>query len=190
MTVRNSLGQFVKGAHWREPQAFRDGDWLRREYIANRRSAAEIAAQFGVTAAAVLFWLRRHGIMRRTVAAARAVKHWGPDGESNPMFGKRGAQDPNWKGGISPARQSFYSTFEWKGVARAVWERDGGDCQRCGNGPEGSRSIAIHHIVSFRVKVLRAELSNLVLLCTPCHRWVHSPRNSAGEFVQKGGAVR
>ena len=44
-----------------------------------------------------------------------------------------------------------------------------------------------------RVKSERANPANLVLLCAPCHRFVHSKNNAEGEFLamklEKGGTA-
>jgi hypothetical protein len=170
-----------------------DAAWLQREYVEKQRSTGEIAREAGMTEANVIFFLRKHGIKRRSISEARAVKHWGSDGEKNPMFGKRGAETPSWKGGVTPDRQAFYSSPEWIEAAKAVWKRDNGECQRCrvkaNDVPRGY--FHIHHIVSFAVKALRAEQSNLVLLCTACHRWAHSKKNVdrlfLAESAERGG---
>ena len=41
----------------------------------------------------------------------------------------------------------------------------------------------IHHVVSFADKELRAEPSNLVLLCEACHQFVHSRENLTREYL-------
>src|SRR5690606_25201612 len=103
------------------------------------------------------------------------------------MKGRRGAATTNWKGGITAARQAFYATPEWKAAVKAVWKRDNATCQRCGKHKSPNRQLAfdIHHIVSFAVVELRAEISNLVLLCEPCHYWVHGNENTNGQFIQE-----
>lgn len=170
-----------------------DPTWLQREYVEKQRSTGEIGRELGMTEANVIFFLRKHGIKRRTMSEARAVKHWGADGEKNPMFGKRGAEAPSWKGGVTPERQGFYTSDEWKAVAKTIWKRDRGICQRCHKKAQDDPGHAfhIHHIVSFAVRELRSEASNLVLLCTQCHRWVHSKKNAdrlfLGEWTEKGG---
>lgn len=181
---RSPKTEFKPGEHWRKPQLFRDADWLRHEYVDLERSAGDIAKQFGVTDAAVMFWLRKHGIPRRSISEARALKHWGSSGEDNPMFGKRGAEVPNWKGGITADRQAFYASLEWAECVKEIWKRDRGTCQRCGVRANKHGNFHIHHIVSFKVKELRAETSNLILLCPDCHRWVHSKANVDHEFVK------
>jgi hypothetical protein len=183
--MTRNRGQFQPGQHWRPVQAFRERDWLLREYVEKQRSTGEIAAEFGVTDGAILFWLNRHGIPRRSIAEVRRVKHWSMDGAKNGMYGKRGAEVPSWKGGITPERQAFYSSLEWKAAVRAVQERDQNICQRCGVQVTGRRRPHIHHIVRFAVVALRVELSNLVTLCTACHGFVHSRANVAREFVRE-----
>lgn len=106
------------------------------------------------------------------------------------MNGRRGSMCPNWKGGATPLRQAFYASEEWVSVLKLVWARDDATCQRCKkhNIAEGMRgTFHVHHVVSFSVESLRAELSNLVLLCRPCHLWVHSKKNTNKEFIKELG---
>jgi hypothetical protein len=184
---RSPATEFKPGQHWRKPQAFRDKDWLEREYVQNRRSCGDIAREFGVTDESVIYWLRKHDIPRRSVAEARAVKHWGSPGPANGMYGKRGAQVPNWQGGISPLRQAFYSSGDWKRAARIVGARDKGICRRCGKGPLGRWDSHIHHVIPFGIESCRADPDNLVTLCRECHAFVHSKANVDREFIEEGG---
>lgn len=120
--VKNS-GQFKKGQHWREHVVFREKDWLIENYVLKKRSTGEIAQEFGVTDAAILFWLRKHSIQRRTVSEARDIKHWVAVGPDNPMWNKRGELHPSWRGGVTADRQAFYASQEWKSACSAVWKR-------------------------------------------------------------------
>ena len=91
-------------------------------------------------------------------------------------------QNPNWNGGSTPERQEFYRTPEWKAAVTAVWRRDDATCQCCGLDwrtvdRAATETFHIHHVVSFAVRELRAVVDNLVLLCRPCHLWVHSNAN-------------
>jgi len=183
--MRRKNGQFEKGDHWRTAQAFREAEWLRQNYTVLRRSTGDIGREFGVTDAAVLFWLRRHGIKRRTVSEARKEKHWGLEGSDNPMWNRRGELNPTWQGGVSPQRQAFYASVEWRRACSAVWKRDDARCRRCEADRRTSPDLPmhIHHIVGFAAKWLRAETSNLVLLCEVCHHFVHSRRNTEREYL-------
>jgi len=185
--MRKPNGQFSKGDHWRKPQAFRGKDWLVKNYTTLRRSTGDIAIEFGTTDGAILFWLHKHGIPRRSISEARAIKHWGAAGTDNPMWNKRGELNPRWLGGVTPQRQAFYASGEWKAACVAVWKRDGARCRRCDMHRNDSQDMPfhIHHIVSFADKELRAEPTNLVLLCEPCHHFVHSKRNIEYEHLPK-----
>lgn len=184
----NPATQFKKGQHWRKPQLFRDKKWLINEYVELTRSTGDIAKQFNVTDSAILFWLKKYKIKRRSVTEAREKKHWGLIGSDNPMWNKRGELNPRWLGGITPERQSFYQSQEWKSACSFVWKRDNATCKRCQlkKTEQPDMPFHIHHIVSFKVKKLRAELHNLVLLCEVCHLYVHSNKNTNGEFISKG----
>jgi len=186
--MRKANGQFGKGDHWREPRPFRDHDWLRENYVARQRSTGDIAAEFGTTDAAILFWLRKHGIPRRTVAEARSIKRWGASGADNPMWNKRGELNPRWLGGVTPERQAFYTSKAWKTACAAVWKRDKARCRRCDLQQKESPDMPfhIHHVVSFADKQLRADVSNLVLLCEACHQFVHSRGNVNREHLPQG----
>lgn len=119
--------------------------------------------------------------------ARRRVPREAYAGNGHYLRERTGPAHPSWKGGLTPERQAFYSTPEWKAVARAVWIRDQNICQRCGHkpprhGPKHNRGH-VHHVVSFQVRELRLDLGNLVLLCADCHRWVHSRSNVLKELV-------
>jgi hypothetical protein len=172
--------EFKKGEHWRPRKPYWDKEWLRREYEDNFRSANEIAEQFGITEAAILHWLRKHKIPRRDMTEIRTEKHWGLSGEQNGMYGKRGEEVPSWKGGVTPERQAFYSSMEWKKVRKAVYKRDKYRCQRCGT---KDKILHVHHIVTFANRELRADVDNLVLLCIDCHHFVHSADNINKEYI-------
>lgn len=106
-------------------------------------------------------------------------KHWLKD---------RPAKDnPNWKGGITPERQEFSNSDEWKEATNTIWKRDNATCQRCNKkyNNKKHKPFHVHHIVSFKVKELRTELSNLILLCRPCHYWIHSNKNTEKEFIKE-----
>ena len=197
--MRNEKGQFIKGVsaspdtqfkkgqHWRERKSFWDKDWLYNEYVVKKRSSGDIAKDFAVTDASILFWLNKHGIKKRDVSQARECKIWGSSGSDNPMWNRKGELNPRWKGGVTPERQSFYVGQEWKDACSRVWKRDGATCQRCALQKKDSPDVPfhIHHIVSFSDKDLRAEPSNLLLVCEPCHLWIHSKKNKNNEYIQE-----
>jgi hypothetical protein len=185
--VSGQLGEehrFSEGEHWRDEKPYWNEEWLRREYVRKGRSAADIASEFDCTAENIRYHLRKHGVERRTISEAREVKDWGVSGEENGMYGRTGEENPNWKGGVTPERQAFYSSQEWADACQTVWQRDDATCQRCNvQRGEYGEEFHIHHIVSFSVEELRDDPSNLVLLCEECHQWVHSAENTEDEFL-------
>lgn len=184
MKQRVNAGWFKKNQHWRQRKNHWDKDWLLREYVGNRRSAADIANEMDCKENNILYWLAKHGIARRSMSEVRATKYWGVSGKSNPMYGATGRQNPNWKGGATPERQGFYSSSEWDIACSAVWKRDDANCQRCLTSWRESK-LNVHHIAPFSVVALRATLSNLVLLCVGCHRFVHSRQNVNHDFIKR-----
>lgn len=107
---------------------------------------------------------------------------------AHPMKGRKGARHPKWNGGFTPERNEVYGSNEWKEAVKAVWKRDNATCQRCGLHRSQAKKLDIdfdiHHIVGFAVKELRTEVSNLILLCEPCHYWVHGSKNVNKEFIK------
>lgn len=103
---------------------------------------------------------------------------------------EEGAQSPAWKGGITPERQAFYATEEWKECVKQVWRRDDALCRVCKLDhrfiERGNPRYDIHHIDSFMIKERRAVLDNLVLLCQPCHKWIHSLKNTERRYLGAG----
>jgi 5-methylcytosine-specific restriction endonuclease McrA len=189
--MRKPNGQFGQGDHWRPYQMFRDKEWLYANYVTMSRSTGEIAAEFHTTDSAILYWLHKHGIPRRSVSEARKLKHWGLSGSDNPMWNKRGELNPRWLGGVTPERQGFYTSRAWKMACSTVWKRDKATCRRCGLRQQDSPDMPfhVHHIVSFADKELRADSDNLVLLCETCHQFVHSRRNINREYLPKKGVI-
>jgi len=100
MEERNEKGQFIKGStfgteyrfkkgeHWRDEKPFWNKEWLFNEYVINQKSCSEIASWFSISPQAIVFWLRKHDIQRRSISETRKVKHWGCFGADNPMYQK------------------------------------------------------------------------------------------------------
>lgn len=188
-------------------------EWLEHQYLTLEKGAPDIAAEIGRDSKRVWEWLKFYGIPTRgrgqdarqhfkpgQESAFKGKRHKletkelfrqqklenptlkGRFGKDHPRFGLR---PKSWKGGITPERQSVYGTREWKTAVKAVWARDNATCQRCGLHKSDAIGIDfdIHHIVGFENRALRCEPSNLVLLCEPCHYWVHSRENQGNLFI-------
>lgn len=189
-------------------------EWLRDAYCTRGMDCTQIAEVVGRDSKTVWNWLRGYGIETRrrgttgnhvhSIGAPRTLTESGrlklsaaakaaraADGRIPCMKGGKhwlhhdGAVHPNDKGGITPERQSHYASQEWKDAVKAVWKRDGFACVRCSSDLRHKRGeCAIHHIVGFANVELRSTVSNLVLLCKPCHLWVHSNQNAQKEFIK------
>lgn len=163
--------------------------WLRKHGIQTRPRGADERQHFPKGTQT------RLGV-KHTPEAIREIRQASLDRKAVPYLrngvhfnkGKRGAVVANWKGGVMPERQTFYRSYEWKAAVKAVWKRADAKCERCGLDhrtiDRKKMRFHIHHIVSFAVKELRCEPSNLVLLCWTCHLWVHSKANVEGEYIR------
>lgn len=186
-------------------------EWLVDQYIVKGRSSNDIAREIGRDPKRVWEWIRDYGISTRT--RGHNTSQLPKDG--SPFRGKKhseefkiqkrierladgrkpylkngvhwlklpGSRSPNWKGGITPERQALYGSLEWRSVAAKVRKRDR-SCVRCKEYLHGKMDI--HHIDGFSVRERRAVLDNLVLLCEPCHMWVHGTKNIGREYLGKG----
>lgn len=193
-----------------------DREWLYQKYIVEKLDCTQIGKMVNRDPKSVWNWLRDYKIETRKRGTTDNWKYSigkphniTPEGRKklsdqaraarladgrkpylkngvHHLKGKRGADTPNWKGGITPERAKVYDSREWKEAVKAVWKRDNAMCQKCGkhhNTAENRGTFDIHHIVSFEIVELRCTVSNLVLLCEDCHYWVHSNANTEREFL-------
>lgn len=181
---RESNGRFKKGHHWRKHKPFWEKDFLENEYTTKKKSAAEIAQDFGVTENAILFWIKKLGIKTRSISEVRKNKKWGLSGKQNGMYGRCGCENPRWIDGSSPLRQTMYARSFWKELAKAVYEKDNYKCVRCGCPHSGKNKLHAHHVKPWAGNPdARFELENIITLCKECHNWVHSKGNTDHEFL-------
>jgi len=163
----------------------------RRLGIASRPRGHNLRADSPARPApAASFKGRRHTLETRQKIAQSVSKPCpARRGSGNGMYGRKGAANPNWKGGISPERQRIQSSAEYQAFVRQVCERDGHRCRRCGEHSTQKRGMHVHHVKPWdEYPELRMEMSNAALLCRACHEWVHSSENTARLWLEdKGG---
>ena len=164
--------------------------WLRKHSIATRPRGADVRQHFAKGQESL--W-KGHKHTPETIEKVRqaTIDRGGVPYLRNGVHfnkGKRGAVVANWKGGVTPERQTFYRSDEWKAAVKAVWTRADARCERCGLDYRTVNRKAVrfhvHHIVSFAVKEHRCDVDNLVLLCQSCHMWVHSKANVDRQFIE------
>ena len=182
---RSPATEFQPGQHWRPRKPHWEKEWLVREYFELERSTGDIAAGIGCTDINVIYWLKKHGIPRRSIAGARAIKKWGLSGAANGMHGRTGALNPRYVDGSSPERQRLYVQGKGRAFLRTVYARDNFRCQKCSAPNTGPRSLHAHHIRPWAGNpALRFDADNAVTLCRKCHSWVHSKANTEREFIR------
>lgn len=159
--------------HYRRDAPYKHEDWLRHQYLDVHKSIGDIAKECGVGLSTVLKFMRKFNIPARE------------QGETKRLNGKqRGANNPAWKGGVTPERQRLYRTNEWRELVRGVFRRDGFCCARCGQTKMGKVKLHAHHIYPFAdYPEHRFDPDNLVTLCSECHTWVHSLANTDREYL-------
>lgn len=82
--------------------------------------------------------------------------------------GKKGADNPMWKGGITPEIRKIRNSRKYQEWRKAVFERDNYTCTIC---RVRGGVLNADHIKGFAYNVeLRFELSNGRTLCVPCHK--------------------
>ena len=82
----------------------------------------------------------------------------------------RGAENGNWKGGVTSENQKVRDSEEYRIWRLKVFFRDNFTCKKC-NIKDGT--VQAHHIENFTVKELRFEVSNGITLCKKCHNLFH-----------------
>jgi len=131
---------------------YNDEEWLREKYLEEEKTITELASSCGVSNATIHRALVRFNIDRR--------RH----GEHQLKQPEERAPKGRGKG--------------WKRSKRQALERAGYTCENpeCSiDGEDLGRNPDVHHIVPFRLFDSDEEanqLSNLIVLCPPCHRQV------------------
>lgn len=88
------------------------------------------------------------------------------------------SKHPNWKGGYSP----FYGP-NWEKQKRIARKRDNYTCQKCRKVESpNSPTLHVHHVKPFRLFGIERyqeanDLSNLITLCSHCHKVIERKCN-------------
>lgn len=80
----------------------------------------------------------------------------------------RGADHPQWRGGITPKHEILRRGWQNREWREHVFSRDDFTCQACGK--RGGNLHADHELPFSAFPALRFEILNGRTLCIPCHR--------------------
>jgi hypothetical protein len=140
--------------HYRSVAPYKDEKWLREQYLDSRRTTQDIADEFSVSRTTVRKQLMKLGIERRSRSESRIGR-------------KVGERNPSWKGGVA----DWDYAAGWKVIARKIRDRDRWTCQRCHEQRQRwGNSLHVHHIDENK---LNNDPTNLISLCSKCHRSAH-----------------
>lgn len=107
-------------------------------------------------------------------------------GEHYRQIGKTvGENNGCWTGG-----KDMYKGQGWYRIKNIIRKRDNYTCQRCGiTEKEYGQHLSVHHIYPYQLFKGNDQLANqsinLVSLCEPCHRIIHSGNNHPSHFQDK-----
>jgi thymidylate synthase (FAD) len=159
-------------------QAYRDAGWLRARYHEDGLTQQEIASLSGVSEHCIRAWVRRHKLQKPIGSGMtgrspwnRGTRYragWHHTPETRILLGeaKRGPDNPQWKGGITPEGVRLRGGVE--SLRPVVFARDEYTCRRCG---QRGGELTLHHIVPIWARPdLALSVDNLATVCwEPCH---------------------
>ena len=88
------------------------------------------------------------------------------------LSARRGPNNHNWKGGVSPEEKIIRRSYEYCDWRKAVFNRDHFTCQLCGDNRGGN--LQAHHLKGFAdYPELRFDIANGQTLCKTCHTEIH-----------------
>lgn len=113
-------------------------------------------------------WVVKHKLKKTNFCNKECFDKWQKVKGNAPMFGRRGAKHPRWKGGTTELAKIIKQSFDYRNWRTTVFRRDSYICQKCG---KKGGELHAHHIKTFALfPELRCEVSNGVTLCADCHR--------------------
>lgn len=137
---------------------------VKKMYIEDKMSCKEVGDCLGIKDATVYEYLKKRGLQRSEAEAMEFARHK-----------RAGEKSVNWKGGYTVSRSG--KSYPWSSVFKAsILERDLFKCALCKKNNcdelfEINRSLAIHHIIPYRL-IKDNNPWNLISLCCKCHKTV------------------
>ena len=115
------------------------------------------------------YWWCRCSCGKEKLIRAASMKNGLITTCGNKKIHRSGANNGNWKGGITPERLSARTSKEYKDWVQAVYAKDWYTCQCCGAYGSSVEKNA-HHLLNFsNHEDLRFDVSNGITLCKSCH---------------------
>lgn len=170
-----------------------------REWLANQRrkgsSVREIAEAADVSYHTIRKWLRKHDLQFSSdernfkkgaspwnagVSGYRLThRNYSPEGRERIRVARSGHRSNFWRGGVTNERASIGAwTTRQASTVHAKYDYT---CQACAS--RGGRLHA-HHVIPVWHSVGDAfEIDNLVTVCAPCHREIHSSIDEELSFM-------
>jgi hypothetical protein len=159
-------------------------DWLYQQYVLSERTTYEIANDVGCKASCVQRKLKKYNIPVRSSRSRPGKKYpvsedvrrirkelakknfagLDKSGQNNPMWGRRGSSNPQWKGGVSFEPYCHKFTKELKEEVRSEFGRK---CFLC-DVPENGSKLHVHH-ADYNKGQGCGQRWCLVPLCRSCH---------------------
>lgn len=127
-------------------------------------------------------YAEKHAVIIKRLSAEGKLK-------GNTITDKKGANNPNWRGGVTSENELLRRSPRYKQWRKAVFERDNYTCQEC---DQWGGELQADHIKPWRSHInLRFEISNGKTLCKPCHlktpTWGASAKKTA--YYEKVGIL-
>jgi hypothetical protein len=163
METRNELGQFVKGYHGSPKTEFPKG------------VCPPTAWKKGMTP-----WNKdKRGVYTDETCKRMGMQNIGRKHTEQFKEARRqawtGANNPGWRGGITPEDVARTSKPEWMKIAQKIRKRDNFTCYQC----HRKRSTIVHHRISWHISHNDND-DNLITLCRSCHVRLHKPAALVG----------
>ncbi len=165
--MRNEKGQFVKGFSANPTTQFKKG------IVPFNKGKKGLQVAWNKGKVGVQVSTRKgtkqkpHTKETKNKISQALIKDYKETGRISFWKGKRGADAPYWKGGITPINIMIRTSLEYDEWRTKVFERDLYTCQDCF---EVGGYLHADHIKSFALfPELRLEVSNGRTLCVPCH---------------------
>lgn len=165
------------------------------EHYISGHSIRETSVKFEVSVGTVKRWLKAAGVQARERRIANSLAYTEDrrrahserlKGRPSGASGKRwklshikrnpaiaGANNPQWKGGVTPQHLLLRNSPEYRIWREAVFERDNWTCVFCGRRSQVGDKVVLHadHIQPFAdYPELRLDVNNGRTLCKDCHK--------------------